>query len=304
MEFWETRYSQRRMGDREKKAWIMSFMEPKKEVINSIFKSYVEVKQNTTHTLAEAQLISYIEEYCTDDRVLFIARCKNYGWNIPKLIEYYNEYTERAKDPLPSFETHQEKFMKYINEMLGAIFGNKTNLSIFKNQNDDPTDQGYEIDEEDLLYLLCLYVVYSTEDAQNLLCGNYKAVTTWFLELIRPGAETLVQKNKIPKMSIDDLSNRFEMNFGMKQRSVMEKLDLLESEFAVVEGLIEEIADGCLKCKNLDLICHQCFNILDYCQECLFKIRGQLIDELGVDADYIERIIAKSREKIQKPIKN
>jgi hypothetical protein len=90
-----------------------------------------------------------------------------------------------------------------MNDFLTAVFGKNTTLSIFFKKGEESNFKDYEIDEEDGAYLSWLYVTHNTQDAQNFLCANYRAVSENYFHFLRLGAQTLVEKERIDNMTTE-----------------------------------------------------------------------------------------------------
>ena len=307
-------YSKLRAEKKENERVIQSDLETAKMV----YKYYVESRQNTTHSFEQVLWLTYVEEYCTDDYRSVINDLSRYNVN-KKGIKTALMCLEAEIGV--KFDTHQKDFKKYIDDFLGAIFGNETNMSIFiqkKESGDETNDEEteskakkakskkaktekeencYEIDEEDLEYLMFLYSTRKSADATYLLNKNYNAISDYYFELIYLGARTLVKKNRIPKMSEDDWQRRYEVEFGVWRRRVEKKYNELESGLALIESVVQDLMASPSDSDKINQMCDQCVEVLDLCFRGLLNIMNQMKNDNGIDQDEIRQIIKRSTKK-------
>ena len=184
-------------------------LENTKKSISELYKFYVESMQNTTHTLRQTIWISLIEEYFEKEPRTFINKYKDSKLNFKNIIKKENEF-RNEKSKIPKYETYKEHFIQGINNIFEVLFGANVSIHIFAGKDKNKEIIDYEINEADGLFLACLMTTYHTNDAQNFICGNYDAVSEGFFNLIRPGAESLVKRNKLW------LGNRFNQRINGK----------------------------------------------------------------------------------------
>ncbi len=308
----DSTYSKLRAEKKENERIIQADL----ETVKRVHKYYVEPRQNTTHSLEQALWLTYVEEYCVNDYrsvINDLNSCEVNKKGIKVALEYLQE-TVGVK-----FDTHQKDFKKCINDFLGAILGNGINMSIFINKkenkedaNDEKTDLNpqkvkkpktkkeencYEIDEEDLEYLMFLYATRKRADATYLINKNYNAVSDYYFELIHLGALTLVKKNKIPQMSEDDWQRRYEVKFGIERRRMEEKYNELESRFALIESLVHDLMTLPSNSEMISQRCDQCIEVLDSCFRGLSNIADQMKGDNRIDWEEIDQILKRSKDK-------
>lgn len=270
--------------------------------ISVIYDYYVGDMKETTHTLEQTMWIAYLDEFCFDEFRTIINQYNEYKeYNKSKksfkeFIIALNKYRDE-NHYLPDFESYQKNFKKYTNDFLTAIFGKNTTLKIFSNKGEGADIKDYEIDEEDGTYLAWLYVTRNTQDAQNFLCANYRAVDEMYLRFLGQGAQTLVEKKRIAHMTIEQWNDRFEIDFGLKQRGVKAKFEELRREYETVESIFEEFMDTHLTHETAEERCNQCIDILISCQKQLFDLRQQWMADNKIDAKYIDQFIRTKKSK-------
>ena len=129
------------------------------------------------------------------------------------------------------------------------------------------------------------------------MCANYRAVSEKYFQFLRLGAQTLVEKKLIVHMTIEQLNNRFDVDFGLKQRGVKARFEELKSEYEIIESIFEEFMNTHLTYETAEERCNKFIDILISCQKQLFELRHQLMTDDKIDAQYIDQLIKAKKSK-------
>ena len=295
MEQWNKSYNQTIMEREEFGKQSAAAIAKHQKSIDDIYTYFQETMKTTTHTLIQVEWIAYVEKYFSELYRIMINRYKSHGQKSAEIFAMANALTK-----IPTFESHQKMFKDRVNTLLEAIFGKQIDLSIFLNPDEPSSEFEYEIDEEDLLYLLVLYATYDLDDAEAFINKNYRSVSYEYYTLIRFGAEALIKKNRIKNMTEGDLNTRFDVVFGLKQREAEIVFKKAEDEFHIIKSIFEDFVKDPLTSENAYRLSCECMKLLSDYQQALFDFRSKWMSENGITSEELNAIIKRHQESLKK----
>ena len=253
----------------------------RKESMDELIKYYISYLQKNTHTLEQVIWLSFVELYAKEDPQFYIRRARE----APNMYDAILPLCSYA-----SWDAHVKTFYSVIDGVLKRIFGKEYGINIFAETN-NKNMLSYEINDEEMRFLLFLLATHKTEDYIQFETGNYKGVSIEYFDQLRFGAE-LLSKRTNPRITKEQLDKRFNIGFNLYQKKI-------EDQFEVFIHLINEMIGFKIGLDKTTAEQEECFkkclDILKQCETDLMDIRKKLYSTDCLD---INQIIANYKKKL------
>ena len=268
----------------------------------------IRYSEEREFTLEQMEVLTYVERYAPKDApskyIKIITTIMEQDEQDRKFASNVKKESTSSKRPsvkdspfyrgIQELEAkHQEfgkfnnEFKKRVNRMLGILTDGKFSLKNCCERIESNSYKSFRVDKEEILFFMFLYLTYTSPDGKAFLKGDYHKVDEQYYNELRVGINLLIEKHA-SDIDINDINNRFDIEFGMMQREIRRQYQLLGH-------IVCEISEFKLSKSEFREDCQRCIEILEACNDDIMPIRNKLFPD-DMTMEDIDAIINKRKQ--------